>query len=459
MWLAAVIGWLTFLAGGVYLWVWMPAAVAVLAIAIAVRPEIAARAPTRVLDIALVSIFAACAMQLVPLPQAVIQTVSPHALDLRRALFLPPVLTSSQTDWIPLSVVPHDTAAALGIFSLAVLVFWICRAICEAGGTGRMIRAIAVAGLAASLVAIGLRGRNIELLYGIWRPLDAGARPYGPFVNRNHLATWIIMAAPLAFGYMLSRAPRDRAPAAFSQRVANALKQLGSMRVWLATSVCLMTLAVLLSASRSGLIGLMTAMIVSTVLSRGYRDSAVRRWTGLQLALLVLVILSFANYDVLLRRVEESVARTQEGRGRTAVWRDTLRMIGDFPAAGTGAGTYDTAINAYQTAEPGYTIGQAHNQYLQVVAEGGALLGLPVGLAGVAFAMLLAHRLRHADAGDYFIKAGAAAGVAGVMAQSIWETGLTMPANAALIAVVSAMATSSGASSTFGGSGRGGSQC
>ena len=454
-----MIGWLTFVAGGAYGWVWMPAVVALLAMTIAVRPHIATRAQTRLLDGALIAVLAAGALQLVPLPQAIVETVSPHASALRRALFLPPVLASSETFWIPLSVVPRDTTAALGIFLLAVLTFWTCRAICEAGGAGRLIRAIAFAGLAAALAAIALRGRNIELLYGIWRPLDAGARPYGPFVNRNHLATWIIMASPLAFGYMLARAPRNRESAVFSQRVARALKQLGSMRVWLATSVCLMTLAVLLSASRSGLIGLITAMLVSTVLSRGYRDAAVRRWTSLQLALLAIVILSFANYDVLLRRVEESVARAQEGRGRTAVWRDTLRMIRDFPAAGTGAGTYDTAINAYQTAEPGYAIGQAHNHYLQVIAEGGALVGVPVVLVGAAFAALVAHRLRRADPGDYFIKAGAAAGVAGVMVQSIWETGLTMPANAALFAVLSAMATSAGASSAIGDAGRGGNQC
>jgi hypothetical protein len=436
-----VLGWLTFLAGGVYAWVWIPAGAAVLLITVAARPQIA-REETRALDLALVAVFAACAIQLLPLPTAVVETLSPHAPALRRALFLPLVPAPSEGAWIPLSVVPGDSASGLGILFLAVLVFWSGRAVCEAGGVGRLIRTIAFAGLAASLAAIALRGRNIELLYGIWRPLDAGARPYGPFVNRNHLATWIIMASPLAFGYMLARAPRDRDAAAWSQRVARALKQLGSMRVWLATSVCLMTLAVLLSASRSGLIGLMTALLVSTLLSRGARNAAVRRWSGLQLALLALVILSFANYDVLLRRVEESVARTQEGRGRTAVWRDTLRMIGDFPASGTGAGTYDTAIDAYQTAEPGYTIGQAHNHYLQVIAEGGVLVGLPVALAGIAFAGLLARRLRAADAGDYFVKAGAAAGLAGVLVQSVWETGLTMPANAALCAVLAAVATS-----------------
>ena len=65
------------------------------------------------------------------------------------------------------------------------------------------------------------------MLYGVWRPLDTGARPYGPFVNRNHMATWIIMACPLAFGYLLARAPRKEPPHRFSQRVVNALEATG----------------------------------------------------------------------------------------------------------------------------------------------------------------------------------------------------------------------------------------
>ncbi len=39
----------------------------------------------------------------------------------------------------------------------------------------------------------------------------------------------------------------------------------------------------------------------------------------------------------------------------------------------------------------------------------------------------------------YFIRAGALAGLVGVALQSFWETGLTIPANAALAAVLAAI--------------------
>jgi hypothetical protein len=42
--------------------------------------------------------------------------------------------------------------------------------------------------------------------------------------------------------------------------------------------------------------------------------------------------------------------------------------------------------------------------------------------------------------GTYWIRAGAATGLLAVALQSFWETGLVMPANAALAAVLAAIA-------------------
>jgi O-antigen ligase len=441
MWLATVLAWVTFLAGGVYAWVWMPAAILILVLALAVHPRVAHDSRARALDITLIAVLLACLVQLAPMPIDLIQWIDPHAIDVRRALWLPPVLTSPALPWIPLTIAPYDTLAAAGILLSAIVMFWTCRRACEEGGTGRIVRAIAFIGLVASVAAIVQRAQRIDLLYGIWQPQDTGARPYGPFVNRNHMATWIIMACPLVFGYLLARAPRNERPRHLSQRVANALKQLGTMRIWLVVAVCIMTLAVLLSASRSGLIGLMTAFVVSIALTRRRGTVAIRRWTIFQFTLLAFAALWFANYDALLHRFEESITHAQEGRGRLAIWRDAIRLAEDFPLTGTGAGTFGRAISVYQTAEPGYAIDQAHNHYLQVMAEGGASLVLP-GMLAVGLLLLVTSRsLKQDRSSTYLIRAGACAGIAGVLVQSVWETGLTMPANALLFATLAAIAT------------------
>ena len=436
-----VLAWVTFLAGGVYAWVWVPAAGLLLAVALAVRPRVARDQRNRALDITLIALILACVVQLVPMPIELIRSIDPNAIAVRLALWLPPVLAAPDLPWIPITIAPYDTLAAAGILLSAIVMFWTCRRVCEQGGTGRLVRAVAFIGLIASVAAIVQRAQRIDLLYGVWRPLDTGARPYGPFVNRNHMATWIIMACPLAFGYLLARAPRHEAPRRLSQRIVDGLLQLGTVRIWLVVAVCVMTLAVLLSASRSGLIGLMTAFVLSTALTRGRGTLAMRRWVIFQFTLLAFVALWFANHDVLLRRLEESMTRAQENRGRLAIWRDTIRLAGDFPVTGTGAGTFGKAISVYQTAEPGYAIDQAHNHYLQVMAEGGASLLLPGAIAAGFFLLLATRSLKQDPSSNYLIRAGACAGIAGVLVQCMWETGLTMPANALLFAMLAAIAT------------------
>jgi membrane associated rhomboid family serine protease len=83
---------------------------------------------------------------------------------------------------------------------------------------------------------------------------------------------------------------------------------------------------------------------------------------------------------------------------------------------------------------------QAHNHYLQLAAEGGLLVGLPVTLAIFAFARAARRSLREDRSGMYWVRAGAVSGLCGVAVQSLWETGLTAPANAALAAVLAAIA-------------------
>jgi O-antigen ligase len=342
---------------------------------------------------------------------------------------------------LPISLLPWNTVVALGIVSTAVLFFWICRRLCEEGHAGRIIRATAVIGLLASVGAIVQGSQSRELLWGMWRPLDAGARPYGPFVNRNHFATWLIMACPLVFAYVLARAPgRSRSPL-LAQRIADSLQQLGTVRVWLVVSVAVMALALLISTSRSGLIGLTCGLTVSMVLMRGHGRSAIRRWAFLQVATLVLVAVSFANFDSLMTRFDQALKPSGGGRGRGAVWSDTLRMIGDFPVTGTGAGTFGTVVAAYQTAEPGYSIGNAHNNYLQLAAEGGVLVGIPAAFCVGTVCVLFRRRLIEDSGPDRLIRVGAMSGIAGVLLQSLWETGLRMPANAMLVAMLAAMAT------------------
>jgi O-antigen ligase len=124
---------------------------------------------------------------------------------------------------------------------------------------------------------------------------------------------------------------------------------------------------------------------------------------------------------------------------RLTIWRETLPVIRDSWLTGTGLGTYLTAMLVYQQTQAGVIFNQAHNHFLQIATEGGLLAAIPAALAAASLVRAGARALRNDTSGIYWIRAGAAAGLGGVAAQSVWETGLTIPANGALAAVLLAI--------------------
>ena len=67
------------------------------------------------------------------------------------------------------------------------------------------------------------------------------------------------------------------------------------------------------------------------------------------------------------------------------------------------------------------------------------MIAVPVFGALALYARDAWRRLFADESGMYWIRAGAFCGLAGLAVQSLWETGLTMPANAALAAIAAAI--------------------
>ena len=115
-------------------------------------------------------------------------------------------------------------------------------------------------------------------------------------------------------------------------------------------------------------------------------------------------------------------------------------MARDFQLTGIGVGAFERGMTVYQQSTRLIFFNHAHDEYLQLLVEGGLLLAVPAGLAILAALWGVRQRI-HADRTPVFwIRVGAASGMAAVAAQSVWDTGLRMPASAVLFAVVAAAA-------------------
>lgn len=373
-------------------------------------------------------------LQLLPLPGLVLDFVSPHARDAWRRLVL------DVPSAVPLSVDFGAGAWAWLVAFCTAVTFVSARHIFGRGGVRRVTRWVATIGLAVSALALAQEATSRGVMYWRWAPLDEGAPPFGPFVNRNHFGTWVILAVPLVLGYLAAHATahaRRSTPATSWQ--ARLTQVLDARTIWLASAVVAMMVALVVSLSRSAMFGLMIALIAGGWLHRTVGTSRFRpgRWVAGVLLLAAVALLMRVDVPTIVARVGAS---PNSAAGRLMIWRDTLPVVRDFWLTGTGAGTYDTVMLVYQRARPGVRFNQAHNQYLQLAAEGGLLLAVPVLIGLYRLVREAGARLATDDSGMHFVRAGALCGLTGAAAQGLWETGLTTPANAILAAIVAAVA-------------------
>ncbi|MFP5378958.1 MAG: O-antigen ligase family protein [Vicinamibacteria bacterium] len=133
---------------------------------------------------------------------------------------------------------------------------------------------------------------------------------------------------------------------------------------------------------------------------------------------------------------------TVAGLGFTLAGTDALRVAADFPLTGTGLNTFGIAMLRYQTVEDGYLYIEAHNDYLHLLAEGGALLVLPALALVVVIVATIRRRFREGadDARAYWLRAGAVTGLLAIAFQSIFDFTLQMPGAAVMAVALAAVA-------------------
>ena len=399
--------------------------------------------PWRSLDHALIALLVAIGVQMVPLPAAIVAMLSPHRIEIINATRLAQ-FGGTAPAWLTLSVDPFATLIALGTVALGVLTFWTARAIFSAGGSTRSFcRALTFIGTLFAVVAVLQKTVAPRSVLFLLEPDAQSASPFGAFVNRNHFGGWLLMVAAPVAGYFVARSRihplrRGRWRESIGQIMSSGL-------VFTAIAVVALVGILLLTLSRSALTGLGVAALVGWQLGRprmNVERTNLPTTLGLIGAVLLVVVL-FVDVDKWATRVAESFDTTPTPLSRITIWQESLPIAKDFWLTGTGAGTFSDAMIPYQ--ESRVWVGamrrwahfnNAHSHYLQVACEGGLLLSIPALWALVSLGRL-GHRAVRTDKGEMFwVRVGAAAGLAGLAAQSIWEIPLIMPANAVMAGVL-----------------------
>jgi O-antigen ligase len=119
----------------------------------------------------------------------------------------------------------------------------------------------------------------------------------------------------------------------------------------------------------------------------------------------------------------------------------TWQMIKDHPIVGSGLGAYWIAITKYHHGSGEMTPQQAHNDYLELIADGG-LVGVSLLIWFTVLAAKSAHRcLRYGDSARRAVCLGALTGILGIAIHSLVDFGLHVTVNATIFVILIVIAT------------------
>ena len=277
------------------------------------------------------------------------------------------------------------------------------------------------------------------------RPTEV-TNPFGPFANHNHFAGYMELLIPIPIALTITRAVKTE------------------LRVLFGFAAIVMGMAAVLSLSRGGIISVAAGMLFLGVMSlRLPRERAKATGTGSvsQTARgCARYSCSHSCRDFVYRRRSGHQSRDPgpadewrlaEGNvllEQGWVWRDTIAMIRANPVLGVGLGAYETAFSTYTKSDGSLRVPQAHNDYLQVVAD----CGVVGGLIAIWFIVLVFRAVgRGARSRDPLYRGlalGSGAGLFGLLVHSLFDFNLQLPSNALLFLLLSAVAAHVGAAAT-----------
>lgn len=312
---------------------------------------------------------------------------------------------------------------ALCLFFAAALVF-----IESAARLRRLATVLTIFGFAYAFYAILQLVLSPEAIYGVYKPQ---AMPFGSFVNRNDFAALIVMLVSVPLGLL------------FAGAVARDKKLLYFV------AIALMATSLLLCNSRGGLVAIFAEIILLLILTTHTKG---KKNFVLKAALAALLIVGgvagafFVGGETSFSRIADSAKEIDappETMTRFHMWGVTMKVIVEHMPLGAGLGAFPQVYSKFDTMGGYQRVEQAHNDYLQVLADAG-LVGLVIG--GAFLFLFFRQGVMSSRVGNTYrkgIAVGAFAGCFGVLVHSAFDFVLHITAIAITFITLLAMLVAS----------------
>ncbi len=376
-------------------------------------------------------------LQLVPLPISLVKLLSPQTYH----IYADAATHTGSTlpAFLPLSVRAQATEIELykflAYFAIFVLIINNIR-------SPRQIRRIVFI-----IVAVGLA----ESLYGLYEYFSGHHHIFfyqkqssltvsGTFVNKNHFAGYLEMVIPLTFGVLFARLKEHGQTSL--KKLVHFSEEKYMKAVLVSFLLFVMIGAHLLSGSRGGLVSFACGMLC--LVSLAYKRRLLRKWAvgALILVTIAIGIAMVLGQELLVKRLQtlQHLETERSFQYRRDVWKGTLNIFRDYPALGSGFGSFPHIFPHYQDFPSDLTFTHAENDYLQLLAETG-MIGFVLVLCtgGIFFYTTLKAWKQRQSRWSIILVAGGLSGMLSIVVHSSIDFNLHIPSNALLFSVVAAL--------------------
>jgi len=378
--------------------------------------------------------------QLIPLPPFIVEWLSPEAFRIHQTANG----LANNNGWMSLSV--HQNATLLEFFRYATYFIFYILTVQLLRKKNMLQATVIVIAVFGGLLAFSsiLQFYLTEDMLLWFRHSPNNSIVVGPYNNHNHYAGLMELIFPVVLGLFLFYRPRI-GNTSLIKGIAEILSQeKANIHILIGTSALIIGISIFVSLSRGAMISTCFSLLVFIIFLMKRQIS--KGNTALMIGVIMLTILSIGWFG--WDQIFERFAKLKNAQGviyesRLDFWKDTQDIIKQYKITGAGIGTFSDVYPLHRSVKSDKFLTHAHNDYLELLAEGG-MIGFLLAISFFITFFYKSYRVfaKRRDAFSIYIYIGCITAIVSILLHSFTDFNMHIGANGLWFFFIAAIAVS-----------------
>ena len=318
-------------------------------------------------------------VQIIPLPSWLIELLTGRQPEIYRGLSDNPDAT------VTISLDREGTWQQIRLMLIAISGLLLgCRFFRTNRDALLLLWAVTINGGLIAFVSIFQKAMGLP--YGLYSDLRYPLLHFGPFVNPNNAAGYLLLCLAAAVGLLvitMTKPKNEKSPDVLKRemplyletyyQLLEFISRLTALKIGLLLIIGLLTCGIVASLSRGGVLALFAGTLATLLVYGVARKPKNSVFVFVPvLGLFVASVAWWSFGDALADKFEDvDVVNVADADVRLAHWRETASAIGEMGPLGSGLGSYKNVHRLYRSSNESAIFVYAENQFFQAVVEAG----------------------------------------------------------------------------------------